>query len=173
VRNRATDLAGGVASDIGRRAGDLVSDVAGRAERALGQTGNAIVDTANRIRSEGWVHQATDMAQDALRSARDSGGALLSRAGLYSGDGANGIINQVSETFERHPLAVGAIGMMAGAALALLLPPTRTEDAMLGDTADGLWRKAQEAGQQAVERVRDVGARAAARAADAAEGMKR
>jgi hypothetical protein len=173
VRNRATDLAGGVASDIGRRAGDLVSDVAGRAERALGQTGNAIVDTANRIRSEGWVHQATDMAQDALRSARDSGGALLSRAGLYSGDGANGIINQVSETFERHPLAVGAIGMMAGAALALLLPPTRTEDAMLGDAADGLWRKAQEAGQQAVERVRDVGARAAARATDAAEGMKR
>jgi hypothetical protein len=113
------------------------------------------------------------MAQDALRSARDSGGALLSRAGLYNGDGADGIINQVTETFERHPLAVGAIGMMAGAALALLLPPTRTEDAMLGETADGLWRKAQEAGQQAVDQVRDIGARAAARAADAAEGVKR
>jgi len=176
VRNRATDLVGGMAGDIGKRAGELASDVAGRvgrsAERALGHTGNAMVDTADRLRSD-WVHRAADMAQDTLRSARDSGGALLNRAGLYTGDGANGIANQVTETFERYPLAIGAIGLIAGAALAMMLPATRTEDAMLGDTGDRLWRKAQEAGQQAVERVRDVGARAASRAADAAGGMPR
>jgi hypothetical protein len=182
VRRRAVDLVAGVASDIGTRAGQLASDVAATvglgeqagaaAARPLGHTGNPLVDQgvgeSGRAALDGWVHQATDLAQEALRSARDSGGAMLNRAGGYAGDGANRIASQLSGAFERHPLAIGTIGIIAGAALALLLPATRTEDSVLGDTKDELWHKAQEAGHQAVARVREVGARATARAADAA-----
>jgi hypothetical protein len=174
VRRRAADLVAGVASDIGTRAGRLASDAAATvglgegsgsaAELPLGHTGNPMVDDTGRSGSETWVHQAADMAQDALRSAKDSGGEMLNRAG----DGATRIADQVSEAFERHPLAIGAIGVIGGALLALLLPATRAEDAALGGTRDELWQKAQEAGQQAVSRVREVGARAAARAVDAA-----
>jgi len=49
-----------------------------------------------------------------LRSARDSGEAMLNRAGLYAGDGASQVANQVNQAFERHPLAIGAMGLMAG-----------------------------------------------------------
>ncbi len=125
---------------------------------------------AGRAGPDGWVHQAADMAEDALRAARESGEAMLNRAGSYAGDGASRAAEAVTRACERHPLAIGAAGMIAGMAIALLLPTTRIEDKLLGDTGDGLRRGAQEAGRQAVARVRDVGARAAARTAgDAAE----
>ena len=114
------------------------------------------------------MHQASGLAQDALRSARDSGGAILNRAGSYAGDGASRIADQLSDAFERHPLAIGAVGIIAGALLATLLPATRAEGRLVGSTRDDLLHKAREAGQQAVARVREVGARAAARAVDAA-----
>lgn len=182
ARRRDADLVAAVASATGTRAGAPASDVAAMvgageaagaaAERPLGHTGNPLVDEAQdeagRSGSDGWVHQAAGIAQDALRSARDSGGAILNRAGSYAGDGASRAADQLSVAFERHKLAVGVVGLIAGAALAMLLPATRAEDAVLGETGDGLRRNAREAGQRAVARVREVGARAAARAADAA-----
>jgi hypothetical protein len=175
---RISDLA----SDVGTRGGELASDAAATvglaegsgsgAERPLGHTGNPLVDEGvdetGRSGSDGWVHQASDVAQDALRSARDSGGAMLNRAGSYAGDGASRIADQLSGAFERHPLAIGAIGIIAGALLGTLLPATRAEGKLFGSTRDDLLHKAREAGQQAVTRVREIGARAAARAVDAA-----
>jgi hypothetical protein len=168
--------------DVGARGGEAAADAAAtvglaegsgsRTERPLGHTGNPLVDEgvdkAGRSGADGWVHQASDMAQDALRSARDSGGAMVNRAGLYAGDGASRIADQLSGAFERHPLAVGAVGIIAGALLATLLPATRAEGRLLGSTRDEFLDKAREAGRQAVARVREIGARAAARAADAA-----
>ena len=58
-------------------------------------------------------------------ATRDSSGAMLDRAS----DGASRVADQVADTFERHPLLIGAIGMMAGALIAALLPPSRAEDA--------------------------------------------
>jgi len=175
VRRRAANLVAGVASDIGARAGEVASEVAAAvasgegshpaADRPLGHTGNPMVDAAGPSGSDGWVHHVAGMAEDALRSARDSGGAMLNRAGSYAGDGASRIADQLSGAFERHPLAIGTVTIIAGAALALLLPPTRTEDAVLGGTGEELRHTAQGAGQQTVARVREVGARAAARAA--------
>lgn len=173
ARRRVSDLA----SDIGNRAGELASDVAGRvglgggaeggAERPLGHTGYPMVDQSGRGRGEGWMHQMTDMAQGALRSASD---AVLHRAGNYAGDGASRVADQVSTAFERNPLVVGAIGVMAGALVAALLPLTRFENELLGDTRDELWHKAEQAGEEAVARVRDAASQAAARAVDAAAG---
>jgi hypothetical protein len=171
ARRRVADMA----SHVGARAGELASDVAGRvglgsagssSEAPLGHTGNTMVDDAGRAESDGWVHQVADMAQGALRSARDSGEAMLNRAGVYAGDGAGRVADQVSDAFQRHPLVIGSIGVMAGALIAALLPATRVEDELLGDTRDSLWHKAQEAGEQALSQVRD----AATRAVDAAGG---
>jgi hypothetical protein len=99
-----------------------------------------------------------------LQSARDSSGAMLDRAS----ESAGRIADQVTDTFERHPLLIGAIGLMTGALIAALLPPSRTEDEWFGPSRDQLWNKAEEAGQETVTRVRDVAMRAADAAADAA-----
>jgi len=166
ARRRVTDLT----SDVGNRAGELASTVAERvgisgngADRPLGYTGNPMVDEAG-ARAAGWVHQMSDTAQDAIRSARGSAGAMLDR----TQDQASRIADQVTDAFERHPLLIGAIGVMAGALIAALLPPTRTEDDWFGGTRDELWHRAEEVGQEAVSRVRDTAVRAADAAADAA-----
>jgi hypothetical protein len=114
--------------------------------------------------SEGWVHQVSDQASGALRSARDTSGALLHRVGSYAGAGG------VSDTFERHPLIIGAIGVMTGALIAALVPLSEVENELLGETRDDLWHRAEDLGEEAVQRVRDAATEAAVRAVDAATG---
>ena len=169
ARRRMTDLA----SDFGNRAGEMASSAAHRigiagngagngADRPLGYTGNPMIDQPGG--TDSWVHQVSGRAQDMIQSARDSSGAMLDRAS----DSASRVADQVADTFERHPLLIGAIGLMAGALIAALLPPTRAEDEWFGPTRDQLWNRAEEAGQETVSRVRNVAMRAADAAADAA-----
>ena len=170
ARRRVGDLA----SDLGNRAGEMASSAAQRigvtgngvgngADRPLGHTGNPMIDQSGSMGS-GWMHQVTDRAQGVVRSARDSGGAVLDRAG----ESAGRVADQVGDMFERHPLLIGAIGMLAGGLLAALLPSTRVEDEWFGPSRDQLWNRAEKAGEETVSRVRDVAMRAADAAADAA-----
>jgi len=163
--SRITDTA----SDMSRRAGELASGaaqkvgLAGSGDRALGHTGNPVVDRGGEG-SAGWVHQMSDQASGALRSARDTSGAMLNRVGSYAG--ADG----VSEVFERNPLIIGAIGVMTGALIAALLPMSQVENELLGETRDQLWQQAEDFGEEAVQRVREAATEAATRAVDAATG---
>lgn len=169
ARQRVADMA----SDIGNRAGSLASDVVGKVgiggsgtERPLGETGNPLVDESGRGAASGWVHQASDMAQGAMRSVRDS--SIVNRVGDFAGDGTARIADQLGDAFERNPLIVGAVGLLAGALIAALLPSTRMEDELLGSTRDQLWDKAETAGQDAISRVRDAATHAIDSATDAA-----
>jgi hypothetical protein len=99
-----------------------------------------------------------------LRTARDSGGEMLYRYGGYAGARAGRAADRLSRTFERNPLAIGAIGLLAGALIAALLPASRTADKWLGGKRDGLWQQAQQAGETALTELRNT----AAGAADAA-----
>ena len=162
---------GDLASDLGNRAGDMASSAAQRigitgngADRPLGHTGNPMIDQPGGGMGSGWVHQITDQAQGVVRSARDSGGAMLDRAT----DRAGRVADQVGDMFERHPLLVGALGMLAGGLLAAMLPRTPAEDEWFGPSRDQLWNRAEKAGEETVSRVRDVAMRAADAAADAA-----
>jgi hypothetical protein len=173
TRRRVANLASGV----GTSADAVASDVAGRVgssgtspstDQPLGHTGNPVVDQPADSRSDGWVHQVSDMANGALRSVRDSGSAAINRAGTYAGDGVARATDRLTDTFERHPLLLGAIGVMAGALVASMLPLTRTEEESIGSARDEFWHKAEAAGQDAIARVREAASRAASRAMDAA-----
>ena len=155
ARQRVADTA----SEVSRRAGELAT---GMAEK-VGLT------DSGREQGDGWVHQVSDKAQGALRAARDSGGAILDRVGSYAGRTSR-VADQIGGAFQRNPLIMGAIGVMAGALIAALLPPSRIENELLGETRDELLHKAEEAGEQAVQRVREAASEAAVRAVDAAAG---
>src|SRR3954453_18885651 len=101
MSRRVTDTA----SDMSRRAGELATGAAQKVgltssgDRALGHTGNPMVDRDGE-NSSGWVHRVSDQASGALRSARDTSGALVNRVGSYAcADG-------VSDMFERNPLII-------------------------------------------------------------------
>jgi hypothetical protein len=172
VSHTASDMGHRIAdtaSDVSRRAGELATDaakmvgIAGSDDRALGHTGHPMVDRDGE-HGEGWVHQMSEQASGALRSARDTSGALLHRVGNYAG--ADG----VSDALERNPLILGAIGVMTGALIAALVPMSEVENDLLGGTRDELWQKAEDLGEEAVQRVRDAATEAAVRAVDAATG---
>ena len=76
----------------------------------------------------------------------------------------------MSETFERNPLIIGAIGVMTGALIAALLPLSDVENELLGETRDELWQRAEDLGEEAVQRAREAATEAAVRAVDAATG---
>ena len=112
-------------------------------------------------RNEAWVHQAAGAARGALRSVRDTGGEVLERVGHYAEyadqakEQARSVGGSVRSVFERNPLLIGLVGVISGAALALLLPATKGEREWVGKTREELWNKAEEIGHQAAERVRD------------------
>jgi len=161
---------GATASDIGNRAGELASNLADKvglgadaqSDRALGHTGNPMVDEAGRQPSDGWLHQVAGMTQDALRSARDTGGAVLDKSG------ASRVPEQMAATFHSSPLIIGTVVAMAGALLAALLPVSRTESQLAAE-AD-VPGKAAELGGEALQRARNAAAQTLHDAADAIGG---
>jgi hypothetical protein len=56
--------------------------------------------------------------------------------------------------FDRQPLALGAIGLAIGAAVAASLPTTRLEEDLLGETSDALRDRAQAAVDTAAKEAR-------------------
>jgi hypothetical protein len=65
-----------------------------------------------------------------------------------------------------NPLLTGLIGLVAGAALATLLPATRRERQLVARAREDLWRQAEALGHQTAARVRDLGRCSTASAAD-------
>jgi hypothetical protein len=165
---QARDKITGMAGDIGSRAGELASGMTDKLgwrsdTGSLGETGYPMTNGGD-ARQPGWLHQVADRTQGALRSARDSSGAMLDRAGSAAGDGAGRLAGQLSDVYRRNPLMIGAIGVMAGALVAALLPMSRAEGRLLRDGE--LQRRAEEVGVEAVARVREAAADTLEAAAD-------
>lgn len=174
---QARDKITGMAGDIGARAGELASgvtdkigwrgDAGSNTNLPLGHTGHPMVDGGD-MRPSRWLHQMADRTQEALHSARVSGGAILDRAGTAAGDGAARVTDQLSSAYRRNPLMIGAIGVIAGALLAALLPMSRAEGRLLRDGE--LQRRAEAAGEEAMTRVREAAAETLEVAADTLKG---
>jgi hypothetical protein len=79
-------------------------------------------------------------------------------------DSDTGFVARIARTVAVNPLALGAMGLLAGAALALWLPTSRAEEKLLGPARKQLRDQARALGLEAAERARQ----AAERAADAA-----
>ncbi|MBV8651461.1 MAG: hypothetical protein JO255_08340 [Alphaproteobacteria bacterium] len=60
------------------------------------------------------------------------------------------------ELLEEHPLAVGALGFLLGAAVALALPATRVGDGTLGEVRDRLLGEAKRRARQAAGAAADA-----------------
>jgi len=141
---------GGFAGDIGIGGGS--SDGAGG--QILGPDGERLA-RSDSSRGDGWVHQAAGAARGAISTVRDAGSAVLDRAGAAT-DLASRASTQVTEKLSTDPWLIGVAGLVAGALLAAVLPPTRIEQDYIGEAREGLWNKANELGHEAAERVREL-----------------
>ena len=165
-----TGLADRVANDervqaARRRIGEFAGDIGigggssdGAGGQILGPDGERLA-RSDSSRGDGWVHQAAGAARGAISTVRDAGSAVLDRAGAAT-DLASRASTQVTEKLSTDPWLIGVAGLVAGALLAAILPPTRIEQDYIGEARDGLWNKANELGHEAAERVRELAASA-------------
>ncbi|MFL5139229.1 MAG: hypothetical protein ACJ8C9_11305 [Microvirga sp.] len=163
----AGDRARALASEVGERA----REIGGRAREAAAEAGSRIAETAERTR-----HAAADTLDRTRSTAED----IAARARPTAHDAYERTAGAAEDAYERagdaydrvrtDPWLLGALGIAAGAALAVAMRRTETGERFVGATTDMVGRGARGVGSTA----RSVGstARAAAsRAADAASSV--
>jgi hypothetical protein len=157
--NRPAERAGNLA----RRTGlDRIPDAASNAFDAARSTmrssadalGDGVASATGAVRESG-----ADVFDNAARKGRDFADTASEYGGSLPETGAemfDTFRSNLSDIFERQPLALGAIGLAIGAGIAAALPPSDVEAEYLGEASDNIKAKAAEfAGEQA-ERVTAV-----------------
>jgi hypothetical protein len=129
IHDRTTAVARNVVSDLQ----DRVKDTATAVSQKASDYATALSDKAGAISEQATGYAATlsDQASDWGRSVADETARMGTRVRSSTQDGLGRMVKE-------QPLAVAALGIAAGAAIAALLPPTRVErDALrpLGDAA--------------------------------------
>jgi ElaB/YqjD/DUF883 family membrane-anchored ribosome-binding protein len=125
------------------RVGDLAS--AGR-ER-MGD----MASRSGRSMARGW-----ESASSGLHSAADSARHGMSRVGSTVSSSIRQGSDSLQRTVQEQPLAVGAACLGLGLLAGLLAPATRRENELMGEASDRLKDQAREAGEQAMERGKEV-----------------
>lgn len=184
LRERVSGVARGAAGRVGDLAGQVREKVSGMTSGSS-STADSLeapypteyADYAYaRQKSGSAMAKARDTAaaaggaiQDTVSRARETGAAAWQRAGDYAGQAGDQLYearDRFTQLIEEHPLAVGALGFLAGSAIAFMLPRTETEDRFIGPAGDQLRDQAASLGREAVERAQHV----AERTVDAAVG---
>ena len=124
--------------------------VSGAASSAAGTVGDAASSAADTVRD--WAGSARDTGAHLADQARDA----ASTAGDYARRGYDYSRRTLSDAMDEYPLAVGAAAMAAGLIAGLIIPGTRREDELMGETSDSLKRAAVDMGSEAVERGQQV-----------------
>jgi membrane protein len=123
-----------------QRTGDWISESTTKAAESTGRIAANIGE-----RASGSAETLLALSSDAASKAGDVlSPDRIKRAGTQAGD-------WIEETVSRNPVIVGAVGLAIGAVIAAALPSTRQEDALLGQAADDVKRRAQSAAFEGLE----------------------
>ena len=164
VRETAGDVAGRV-GDAASNAADTVRDtagnVAGTVRDAAGTAAGTVRDAAGNV--AGTVRDTASAAAGRVRETtgavvgrvRDATGAVVNTVqerAVDLGQAASAQATRASDAFSRtlveSPLVLGAAAIGIGAAVALMLPETRREHALMGETRDRLVDQARETAEE-------------------------
>jgi hypothetical protein len=174
---RAKDTMRDGAADVKAKADETLTF----AEAGISVRADAARDRAGDLqrRLSKGTEELSEAARHRVLAAREKALAAqqsLSRAQRRGADAA-------ADFYDEYPLAVGAVAMAVGAAIAGAMPRTQMEDEMMGEQSDALIEeaerifaeekaKAQEVASAAVEEVRAIGAETKANLDSNAPGTK-
>jgi hypothetical protein len=109
-----------------------------------------------------------DRGADLMREVSEKGSHLAESASDYAGtipDAAGNLLDDIqtnmSGLFRSQPLALGAVGLAIGAAIASSLPVSNTETEYLGETSDFVKQKASEIAAEKAGDAADLGEKVA------------
>jgi gas vesicle protein len=112
-------------------------------------------------RTKGWVAEKKGRVVSTVSGVTPDGEAFKERS------------LRMKDTAERNPLGLALAGAAAGFIAGLFAPSTHIEDAKLGPMADQVKSTAADAGQEALERGKEVAQSAAQSAVDTAKEQGR
>lgn len=142
-------------------------------------------DQSSRSSGGQAMDQVQAAASNAVNQAQDTAGQLAGQAQNVAGQVQNQV-NQLGDTaqyraqraaggfqqlLQEQPLAVGAAAAAVGLAIGLAVPETPQENQFFGPARDNLVDQAQQAAQQAAEKVQTVAQEAVSAAKDEAQNQ--
>ena len=110
----------------------------------------------------GAATSAGETATKTYDAVKDTAAGPASRvtASVKGTDGFTGTLQQnLTDTFERQPLLLGAIGLAIGAGMAAAVPRTQMETEMVGDAADRVKAQAAEFASTTADKVTETAER--------------
>lgn len=137
---------------------DTVSGAAGTAKHAVSDAASTAKDavTGAAHTAKEAVVGAKDRVADVAGTARERASELSYRTRQKARSQAYQARVGFWETMEERPLAVGAAALALGVVAGLMIPSTRKEDEMMGETRDRLMERAKEVGGEALEKGKHV-----------------
>jgi ElaB/YqjD/DUF883 family membrane-anchored ribosome-binding protein len=139
------------------------------AGQALGRAQSRVGDATSRAQDKvgDAAAQAQDKAGEVASRTQDRVSNLTEQARYQASRASGGFQRMVRE----NPLAMGAVGVGAGAAIGLAIPQSTQEHEVMGEARDTLVEKAQEKAQDAQQRVQRVADEAQSAAKEEAENQ--
>jgi hypothetical protein len=142
----------GPVSDVAQDAWEGATSAWRSGGQTLKESARAKADSV-RDRGAQAAAQSSDAGDAFASSARDYMGALPDMAGnIFGNTRAN-----LGELFRAQPLALGAVGLAIGAAVAASLPSTDAEATYLGESSDYVKQKTREIAGDQTERAVEIG----------------
>jgi ElaB/YqjD/DUF883 family membrane-anchored ribosome-binding protein len=132
VKDSVTHKASDIAHSVGDKASGLASSVSDKAS--------------------GIAHTVGDKASDIAHTVGDKASAL----GGQAKDVAQSAVHATGTYITDNPLAAGAIAVLLGVGVGLLIPATEQENQLLGETRDRLKDQAAEQLHQVADKVTNV-----------------
>jgi uncharacterized protein YjbJ (UPF0337 family)/vacuolar-type H+-ATPase subunit H len=168
IKDRVSDVTGEIKDRVSDMTGDIkdrVSDVKHELQDRVEGTGQDVRDRMGSMRSDmrdrmgnmagdtrGRMGEMSDEAQYRMQKAGYRMEEWQQRA-RYEGQRRG---EQLARNLEDNPLIYGAVALAAGAALALLLPSTRTESRFMGEMRDEIMDRGREVLDTAKSRAQEV-----------------
>lgn len=103
------------------------------------------------------MHQMREGMSEKLGSARQRTGESMHHAADSARHGARRANEGFQTMLNENPLAVGAMAIAVGAMLGALMPSTRREDELMGETSDRLKEQARHAAKEGRDQVAQAG----------------
>jgi hypothetical protein len=151
----------------GRRIADRARGAMAGAKDAVGNAAERVSETASNA-----AHRVKDAASQAGSKVGRVASTVKNRAadlGQRTGYGVRRAREGYWDLVERRPIAAGMATLAAGMLIGLLIPATRRERELMGETRDELFRGAKEAGRETFEKTKEVARTAVDAATQAAQ----
>jgi ElaB/YqjD/DUF883 family membrane-anchored ribosome-binding protein len=166
--------AGGSAEGSGeglmRRAASRANETAQELKDRANQVGQRISSSAAGMTER--VQQAGQSARSRLQETAQEAQARMNELSERSRMEYYRAKDRVGALIDEQPLVVGALGVALGAALGAMLPTTRRENELMGDTRDSLLDRVKETALEQAETVKQSAQRVAQMAMQEAERVK-